>query len=161
MDYKDIEQLLERYWRCETTAAEEEHLRDFFCSGQVPQHLMTYRELFVYQKEQREEQLGADFDERLLAIIGEEPVNSVKAHRLTIVSRLTPLFKAAAIVALMLALGSTLHHSLQSEQGQEMLATDTIVQRITTPSMALSKEKIQEPADSLQSQEHAKELYKD
>ena len=30
MDYKYIEQLLERYWKCETTLEEEEILRMFF-----------------------------------------------------------------------------------------------------------------------------------
>ena len=29
MDYKDIEQLLERYWQCETSVEEEATLRDF------------------------------------------------------------------------------------------------------------------------------------
>ena len=30
MDYNDIERLLERYWRCETSVEEEARLRDFF-----------------------------------------------------------------------------------------------------------------------------------
>ena len=30
MDYKYIEQLLERYWNCETSAEEEQILRIFF-----------------------------------------------------------------------------------------------------------------------------------
>ena len=33
MDYKDIEQLLERYWQCETSVEEESVLRDFFTKG--------------------------------------------------------------------------------------------------------------------------------
>ena len=36
MDYKDIEQLLERYWQCETSVEEEATLRDFFAKEEVP-----------------------------------------------------------------------------------------------------------------------------
>ena len=38
MDYKDIEQLLERYWQCETSVEEESVLRDFFSREDVPAH---------------------------------------------------------------------------------------------------------------------------
>ena len=33
MDYKYIEQLLERYWQCETSVEEESELRAFFSKG--------------------------------------------------------------------------------------------------------------------------------
>ena len=35
MDYNDIEQLLERYWQCDTSAEEEARLRDFFTQEEV------------------------------------------------------------------------------------------------------------------------------
>ena len=50
MDYKDIEQLLERYWQCETSVEEESVLRDFFTKEEVPAHLLRYKNLFVYQQ---------------------------------------------------------------------------------------------------------------
>ena len=43
MDYKDIEQLLERYWQCETSIEEEATLRDFFSKEDVPAHLLRYK----------------------------------------------------------------------------------------------------------------------
>ncbi len=43
MDYKDIEQLLERYWQCETSVEEEATLRDFFAKEEVPAHLLRYK----------------------------------------------------------------------------------------------------------------------
>ena len=58
MDYKYIHQLLERYWKCETTIEEEQILRTFFSQGEVPVELLPYRSLFVYEKEQRDLQLG-------------------------------------------------------------------------------------------------------
>ena len=54
MDYKYIEQLLERYWQCETSLEEESELRAFCSKGEIPAHLLQYRDLFVYQQVQRE-----------------------------------------------------------------------------------------------------------
>ena len=48
MDYKYIEQLLERYWRCETSLQEEEILRAFFSQEDIPAALLPYRDLFTY-----------------------------------------------------------------------------------------------------------------
>ena len=39
MDYRYIEQLLERYWNCATTPEEEEILRTFFRQSDVPASL--------------------------------------------------------------------------------------------------------------------------
>ena len=99
MDYKYIEQLLERYWQCETTLQEESILRSFFSQADVPAELLKYKPLFSC--EQQEEALGDDFDDRILDMI-EEP----KAKTVTLTSRLMPLFKAAAIVAIILTLGN-------------------------------------------------------
>ena len=47
MDYKYIEQLMERYWRGETSLEEEDILRAFFSQDNVPAELLCYRSLFV------------------------------------------------------------------------------------------------------------------
>lgn len=108
MDYKDIEQLLERYWQCETSVEEESVLRDFFTKEEVPAHLLRYKNLFVYQQVQQEVGLGEDFDARILAQV-ETPV--VKAKRLTLTGRFIPLFKVAAVIAIILSLGNVAQHS--------------------------------------------------
>jgi len=97
MDYKYIEQLLESYWQGQTTLQEEAILRSFFSQTNLPQELRKYQPLFTYEKE---EPLGDDFDARILNIIGDEP----KAKTFSLTSRLMPLFKAAAIVAIILTL---------------------------------------------------------
>ena len=102
MDYKYIEQLLERYWQCETSLQEESILRAFFSQPDIPEHLQKYIPLFSYEAE-RESVLGDDFDARILDMIGEE---QPKAKTVTLTSRLMPLFKAAAIVAIILTLGN-------------------------------------------------------
>jgi hypothetical protein len=105
MDYKYITQLLERYWKCETTLEEEEILKAFFCQKDVPADLCKYKDLFAYQLvEHKSDVLGDDFDEKIMSIIqGPAPV---KARVITMQQKLRPLFKAAAVVAIMLTLGN-------------------------------------------------------
>ena len=102
MDYKYIEQLLERYWQCETTLQEESILRTFFSQEDVPASLKQYKALFELQQEKPE--LGDDFDARMLAMIGEEEQPKTKVVSIT--QRLMPLFRAAAVVAIILTLGN-------------------------------------------------------
>ena len=49
-----IEELLERYFEGETSAAEEKQIRAFFASGEVPEHLAAYAPLFAYFDEEIE-----------------------------------------------------------------------------------------------------------
>ncbi|WP_314272931.1 pyruvate ferredoxin oxidoreductase [Hoylesella shahii] len=117
MDYKYINQLLERYWNCETSLEEEGILRAFFSQKDVPAELRQYQPLFAYQQlEAKEKHLGADFDNRLLAMIEEDEPIKVKARTITLTQRLKPLFKAAAIVAIFLTLGNAAQESFQTQQ---------------------------------------------
>ena len=50
MDYKYITQLLERYWKAETTLEEENILRAFFSQTSVPEELRQYRCLFLHRR---------------------------------------------------------------------------------------------------------------
>ena len=102
MDYKYIQQLLERYWQGETTLQEESILRTFFSQDDLPAELKQYQSLFTCEL-QKEEPLGDDFDARILEMVGEE---MPKAKTITLASSLKPLFKAAAIVAIVLTLGN-------------------------------------------------------
>ena len=101
MDYKYIEQLLERYWKGETTLQEETILKAFFSQPDIPENLRKYCDLFAYETE-KADALGDDFDACILEMVGEAP----KAKTVTLTSRLMPLFKAAAIVAIVLTLGN-------------------------------------------------------
>ncbi len=117
MDYKYIAQLLERYWRCETSLEEEEILRAFFSQKDVPAELSAYQPLFSYeQSEVKDDVLGDDFDQKILAKIeGEKPV---KARVITMRQRLMPLFKAAAVVAIILTLGNAVQGAFTNEEPQ-------------------------------------------
>ncbi len=104
MDYKYIEQLLERYFAVETTLEEEEILRAFFSQKEIPAGMEKYRDLFAFQLTERQEApLGDDFDRRILSMVAD--VQPVKAREISLSQRLMPLFKAAAVVAIFLTLG--------------------------------------------------------
>ena len=115
MDYKEIEQLLQRYWACETSLEEEARLRSFFNGNEVPRHLLRYKDLFAYQEQQGTESLGPAFDERLLSMLDEPRV--VKARRMTWPKRLMPLYKAAAALAIIFTLGNAAQTSFRHPSG--------------------------------------------
>lgn len=110
MDYRYIEQLLERYWNCATTPEEEEILRTFFRQSDVPANLRRYKALFNYEDQAaREPSLGDDFDRRVLAKV--EAEKPVRARRVPMRVRLRPLWRAAASVAVVVLLGNAVQHS--------------------------------------------------
>ena len=123
MDYKYIEQLLERYWECETSTEEEQILKAFFSQPDIPQRLARYKGLFVYETQQAHISLGEEFDNRLLQAIGSEQpttteATTVKVKRITLMSRLRPLYHAAAAVAIVTLLGTAAQHSFQPDSTQ-------------------------------------------
>ena len=115
MDYRYIEQLLERYFAAETTVQEERILQAFFEQeeGVLPDSLRPYRPLFACKGSiMADEQLGDDFDARILAMVDEAQPVVVKARTIKLSDRLMPLFRAAAIVAIILTLGNAMRISL-------------------------------------------------
>ena len=108
MDYKYINQLLDRYWKGETSLEEEEILRAFFSQDELPAELKPYQALFSYEMgEAKQETLGDDFDQKMMAMIEDEYTKEPnKAKVVSLTERLKPLFKAAAIVAIFLTLGN-------------------------------------------------------
>ena len=67
-EYKDIEDLLERYYDAQTSEAEEQRLKDFFFNEDVPPHLQKEKEMFLQLQsiqvpEGLEERLGKQIDQ--------------------------------------------------------------------------------------------------
>ena len=138
MDYRYIEQLLERYWECQTTLEEENILRAFFSQDDIPASMLQYRDLFCYQKEEVEQDvLGADFDERILAIVNEPA--PVKARKIKLTQRLIPLFKAAAVVAIVLSVGNAIQVPLNNQNDEYIGVTGS---GNPVPGVSVAKSKI-------------------
>ena len=138
MDYKYIEQLLERYWACETSLQEEQILRTFFQQQEVPAHLMAYKSIFDVQQEQAEATLGEDFDAKMMELISEQDEalpseGVVKALPLRggLRSRsfFRPFYQAAGLVALILTIGIAAQRSFDEEaqpQHTQFAQTDSL-----------------------------------
>jgi len=146
MDAKQVNILLDRYFACETTLDEEAMLRDYFSQAEISASLLPYRDLFIYQKAQSEARLSDGFDARMLSKVAETPV--VKAKRVKLLTRLIPMLRAAAAIALLLLIGNLLERSFTAGQ-QDIVPTDTIGNQISVPSVALSDETPQAENDSL------------
>ena len=113
MDYKYIEQLLERYFEGTTTLDEEQALRTFFAQehDDMPEELEQWAPLFAVVNERPA--LDEDFDKRMLAMTVEAA--PVKARTISLADRLRPLFGAAAVVAILLTLGNAINASFQQD----------------------------------------------
>lgn len=118
MDYKYIDQLLERYFDCETTLHEESILRTFFAQNDVPAHLKQYQMLFEAEQMDSKEHLSDDFDERVLSMIHDEEKETpvVKAQPLRLTYQFRPFFKAAAIVAIILSFSLSVQMAMYQSQ---------------------------------------------
>ena len=67
-EYKNIEDLLERYFNAQTSEAEEQRLKDFFFNEDVPLHLQREKEIFLQLQaaqipEKLEEKLSKQIDQ--------------------------------------------------------------------------------------------------
>lgn len=138
MDYKYIDQLLERYWNSETTLEEEEILRMFFSQIDIPVEMEKFRPLFLYEQVERKSiKLGDEFDNKVLAAI-DEPT-TVKAHTVTLATKFMPLFRAAAIVAIILTLGNAAQVAFNKESDDNANMA-TIEQTVQGTTVALAKD---------------------
>ncbi len=124
MDYKYIEQLLERYWECQATLEEEAILRAFFAQDDVPASLLKYRDLFAYEQQAiSSDVLGEDFDKKILSEISQE--RPVKARVVKFSQRLSPLYKAVAIVAVVLTLSNAIQMSFNAHHNSSNVVEAT------------------------------------
>ena len=157
MDYKYIEQLLERYWECQTSLEEEAILRNFFRQEDVPASLLPYRQFFNEQDEMAEEHLDKDFADKMLRLVGEEtPVHVCKARRLTFMRRLRPFYRAAGLIAILLTIGNAAHQSFSedediadNQQMAESIAADSLQQITIGQPEQQSAELTKQPIDTI------------
>lgn len=65
MDYNQLQALLDKYWSCETSLEEEQQLRDYFASGEVPESLANTAALFRFYHHERMQTTTARVTERI------------------------------------------------------------------------------------------------
>ena len=146
MDYKYIEQLLNRYFAAETTLQEEQILKSFYAQhdNDMPESLRQYALLFSALES--DEVLGDDFDERILQMTEGVETPVVKARTISLVQRLRPLFSAAAVVAIILTLTNAMNLQFKSETTSSeeiVVAADIEKPAPGTPTLAYDQDQDQ------------------
>ena len=106
MDYKNISNLVERYFECNTNAQEEQIIRDYFRNEEVAEELLAYKDLFCGMQDEANISLPADFDAKVQERIkSQKSKTPFKARIISMNRTLSPLYKAVASVALVITVG--------------------------------------------------------
>lgn len=58
MDFKERDDLLQKYWNCETSLEEEKQLREYFGSNDIPEQLKETASVFRYFEEAKKKLLN-------------------------------------------------------------------------------------------------------
>ena len=114
MDYKYIEQLLDKYFDATSSDSEEKILKIFFSQKEIPAHLAPFADIFRLAEAELETTPGNGFEERLMQRIGipeDTAPQHVKARRMTLSQRLQPLGRAAAAVAIVALVGGSIYRA--------------------------------------------------
>lgn len=120
MNYDYIEHLLNRYFAAETSVAEENILKAFFAQHDVPKQFAAYASLFAYEAEESRSDavLGDEFDKKIMARLhkeGKAPEIHVRALHMGLGERLRPLWRAAAVVAIVSTVAISAGESLRTD----------------------------------------------
>jgi hypothetical protein len=73
MDSKQLEELLHKYWECETSLEEEQQLREYFCRTDVPEPWKDTAALFQYFEKQKQKTVQPQFEEAVIQAIKRPP----------------------------------------------------------------------------------------
>lgn len=105
-----IQELLERYWQCETSIEEEKELRAYFSGGTIPEDMASYLPLFDW----KEQQAGM--------ILEKEPqLPKEKKTRMTFYS----LLKVAAVILIFLSLGIGIQTHYQQDKKIDQILSES------------------------------------
>jgi hypothetical protein len=111
-------------------------LRLFFRQEELPESLRCYKDAFDYMEQEQQMELGDDFDAKIMAMVEEEERQApkvVQARRITFISRLMPLAKAVAVVAILFTIGNVAQRTMYTGNPQE---TDVYEDTYTDPEAA-------------------------
>lgn len=128
MDYKKIDELLDKYWECQTSLDEEAILKEYFNSNNVNEKHSSVASLFQYYvDEKKQTTLDAGFDEKVLTSLNsiggfnvkKEPVRQTK-----IIKFFGDVLKVAAVGLILITAGYFIKEEVEKEDAQPLL-TDT------------------------------------
>lgn len=118
MDFEKVEALLARYWECETSLEEEQQLREYFRSGDVPDQWKETARLFQYFEEQKAKTVtDITFDS---TVIGKLEGNKPRGR---MVNLMRNSLRIAAGVAVLLVAGYFVQQEIRKTN--DLAETDT------------------------------------
>ena len=115
----DIEKLLEKYYDGETSLEEERALKQFFQSGEVPEHLQSHAAQFGYFASARKEQPSLNFNHELALMLDPPSTRGLDPWLGT-----WPLRIAAGLALLIIGFGAGWLFQAKSENGAVMAILD-------------------------------------
>ena len=95
MDSKKIEELLQKYWDCETSLEEEQQLHEYFSNEEVPDQWKETATLFRYFEQQKNTGVNPQFEKSVIA--------QLKKPRGRVTNLVQTSLKIAAGVAVLVA----------------------------------------------------------
>ena len=112
MDSNRMEELLQKYWNCETSLEEEKQLREYFQHPDIPEHLKETASLFRYFEQQKNTSIHD---------IALEGVIMHGQHRSKTRKLLYNSLRIAAGVAVLVVAGWFLRHEAKTDATSEVI----------------------------------------
>ncbi|MFZ6011511.1 MAG: hypothetical protein ACOYXT_14270 [Bacteroidota bacterium] len=117
MDSKRIDELLNKYWNCETSLEEEQQLREYFRGQDIPESLKETAALFRYFDDHKKKSLNdVSFDRQVL-----EKVKPPKGRMVKMI--LYNSMRIAAGVAVLVVAFFFVRNEVRKSTPQEMVDT--------------------------------------
>jgi hypothetical protein len=119
MDSNKIDELLNKYWNCETSLEEEQQLREYFRGEQIPEQLKETANLFRYFDAHKKKTLNdGAFDAALMKKINTPPPSKGK-----VVKIFYNTLRIAAGVSVLLVATYLVRNEIRETTPQEMVDT--------------------------------------
>jgi hypothetical protein len=99
MDSRRLDELLEKYWQCQTSLGEEQELRNYFTNNRVPDEALPAARLFRYFEIQKQQGLQNDFDQAIIAKVRQDSVVRTRKLRALVTYSLRIAAGIAVLVA--------------------------------------------------------------
>jgi hypothetical protein len=132
MDSKEIGQLLEKYWNCETSLEDEQVLRNYFNGPNVPDQLKEAADLFRYFEIERKRSLDANFDHDIMRSVKK----TERKGKLVEMVRWVQVARIAAGVLVVIAAGYFVRNEVMKSEAQAQ-----VVDTFSDPKEALEETK--------------------
>ena len=128
MDSKNLEQLLEKYWKCETSLEEEKVLRDYFNGSEVAESMKETASLFRYFESERQRSASEEVDKYV--------TKEIRKRREGKIISMPNLYRMARIAAGVVVVVAATYFVRQ-----EIRKSDPAAAEITDPQLALEETK--------------------